>query len=158
MKDNMFLFLKWLFASIGGAFGYIAPSVPFVLICFFAIALDCYSAYSLSRRVRKTHPDANDGKFKSKHALRVFDAMLKISVLIVLSLLIDRIIIPFDGGWYLPSIVSGMFCFGQIRSILENESSENGARRARILQRIMVNKAERHFDIPLSDILPDKEK
>jgi uncharacterized membrane protein len=157
MENKVYLLLKGLFASIGGALGYIAPSFPFVLVCLLAIAIDCYSAYSLSRRVRKKHPNANDGKFKSRYANRIFDTMLKISVLIVLAFLIDRIIIPFEGGWYLPNIVAGMFCFGQFWSVLENESSENNAKWARILQRILVNKAERHFDIHLRDILSGKE-
>ncbi|MDR1224075.1 MAG: phage holin family protein [Tannerella sp.] len=152
MKDNM-LFFKWAFSVIGALLGYLKPTVPFALICLAAVVLDCFSAWQLSKRVRKKYPDANDGKFKSKYASRVFSAIVKVYTLIVLAWFIDRIIIPTEAGWYLPNIVAGMFCFVQIWSFLENESSENGAKWARVLQRIMVNKAERHFDVPLNDIL-----
>jgi hypothetical protein len=157
MKDNMFLFFKWAFSACGAAAGFLLPTVPFALICLFGIAIDCWTAYSLARRVRKNHPDANDGKFKSKHYNRIFDTILKIYALIVFAFLIDRFIIPFEGGLFLPNIVSGMFCFGQLWSILENESSENSAKWAVLLQRFMVNKAERHFDIPIRDLFSDKD-
>lgn len=152
MKDNMFFFFKWLFAAFGAAIGYLKPTIPFALICLAAVALDCYSAFQLSKRVRKKYPDANDGKFKSKYANRVFNTIIKVYALIVLAYFIDRIIIPTENGLYLPNIVAGMFCFVQVWSFLENESSENNANWARVLQRIMVNKAERHFNLPLNDV------
>ena len=46
-----------------------------------------------------------------------------------------------------------VFLFYEIWSCLENWSSENKQPIARALQRIMVNKAERHLNVPLSDIL-----
>ena len=52
---------------------------------------------------------------------------------------------------YLPNIVAGIFCFWNFWSILENESSLKDARWAKIMQRILVDKAERHFDIDLKD-------
>ena len=152
MKDNRFFFFKWLFAAFGAAIGYLKPTIPFALICLAAVALDCYSAFQLSKRVRKKSPDANDGKFKSKYANRVFNTIIKVYALIVLAYFVDRIIIPTENGLYLPNIVAGMFCFVQVWSFLENESSENNANWARVLQRIMVNKAERHFNLPLNDV------
>jgi hypothetical protein len=158
MKENMFLFFKWMFAAFGAAIGYLKPTIPFALICLFAVALDCFSAFQLSKRVRKKYSNANDGKFKSKYANRVFNTIFKVYALIVLAYFIDRIIIPTENGLYLPNIIAGLFCFVQIWSFLENESSENDAPWARILQRIMVNKAERHFNVPLDDIFSSDGK
>ena len=157
MKDNMFFFFKWLFAAFGAAIGYLKPTIPFALICLAAVALDCYSAFDLSKRVRKKYPDANDGKFKSKYASRVFNTLIKVYALIVLAFFIDRFIIPLENGLYLPNIVAGMFSFVQVWSFLENESSENNAKWAKVLQRIMVNKADRHFDIRLDSVLSDEK-
>ena len=161
MKEEIFKyvgqFMKWLFVGTGALLSYLKPTIPFMLICVLATAIDCWSAYSLSKRVRKKHPDANDGKFKSKYANKIFTTLLKVCALIVLVFVIDRIIIPTEQGLYLPNIVAGMFCLVQVWSILENESSENDAKWAHVLQRIMVNKAERHFDVPLRDILSDDE-
>jgi hypothetical protein len=52
-------------------------------------------------------------------------------------------------------IVTGAICFEQAWSMLENESScrdESDSRFWKILQRIMVDKTERHFDIDLKDL------
>jgi hypothetical protein len=54
--------------------------------------------------------------------------------------------------------VVGFFFVYQGWSILENWSSENDAKFARVIQRIVVNKAERHFDIEIKDILIPKDK
>ena len=158
MKDNMFFFFKWLFAAFGAAIGYLKHTIAFALSCLAAVALDCYSAFQLSKRVRKKYPAANDGKFKSKYANRVFNTIIKVYALIVLAYFVDRIIIPTENGLYLPNIVAGMFCFVQVWSFLENESSENNANWARVLQRIMVNKAERHFNVQLDNVLPPDDK
>jgi len=154
--DLLYGFFKWLFIVIGAFFSYLKPTIPFVLICLFATILDCYSAYALSRRVRIKNPRANDGKFKSKYASKVFSTIIKAYALIALAYLIDTVIMP--SGMYLPNIVAGMFCFVQIWSFLENESSENSSKWAKVMQRIMVNKAERHFDVPIQDILSDKNE
>ena len=47
----------------------------------------------------------------------------------------------------------GVFLFYEGWSCLENWSSENNQPFAKALQRIMVNKAERHLNVPLKDIL-----
>jgi hypothetical protein len=158
MKEEFYSVFKWIFIGLGAVLSYLKPTIPFLLICLFATMLDCYSAFTLSKRVRKKHPEANDGKFKSKYAIKVFSSILKVYALIVLAFLIDRFIIPTEQGLYLPNVIAGMFCFVQIWSFLENESSENEAKWARVLQRIMVNKAERHFDVPLQGILSDDER
>ena len=52
-------------------------------------------------------------------------------------------------------IVTGAICFEQAWSILENESScrsENESRFWKLLQKIMVDKTERHFDVNLDDL------
>ena len=145
---------KILLGFMGAITAYLQPTFPFVLICTLAVVLDCYTAFKLSKRVKKVHPEANDGKFKSSYAKRIFNTILKIYAVIILAYLIDDYIFPFV-ELYLANIAAGVFCFVQIWSILENESSENGSRWAKTLQKIMVNKAERHFDVDLDDF---KEK
>ena len=43
-------------------------------------------------------------------------------------------------------------CLIQMWSVLENFSSENSNGWALVLQKIMVNKAKRHFDIDLNEL------
>jgi hypothetical protein len=158
LNDDLYNAAKGFFIMTGATLSVLYSSFPFVLICFLVTAFDCYSAFALSRRVRKKYPEANDGKFKSKYAKKIFGDLLEVSALIVLAALIDRYIIPGEYVVFLPNIVAGMFCFAQVWSALENSSSENDSKWAKLLQRIMVNKAERHFDVPLRDLLSDDDK
>lgn len=150
--------LRWLFAALGAALAILEPTLPYIFICTMMILADCYTAWSLSRRARKAHPEkvSPDGKkFKSHHFGAVILTILKAWTLIVMSFLIQRHItdgMPVD----LTKVAAGVICFWQLWSILENESSCNGAKWARTLQRILVDKTARHFDIDLSEIKPDK--
>ena len=148
MDNTLYLYTSrigsWL---VGGLVGIAAPAVPFVLICIFAVALDCLSAYRLARRIKANHPDsAVSAKFESSKASKVFGTLLTISALIVLMHLMDRYIFTM-ADLYLANWMAGGFCFIQAWSILENESSENGSSWAKALQRIMVDKAKRYIDI-----------
>jgi hypothetical protein len=52
-------------------------------------------------------------------------------------------------------IVAGIICFEQAWSILENESSCRGEKEGmfwRLLQKIMIDKTERHFDVNLDEL------
>lgn len=64
-----------------------------------------------------------------------------------------------SGNGFAVRFVVGVFLFYEVWSCLENWSGENDNKIAKALQRIMVNKIERHLDVPLSDILtPDDKK
>lgn len=139
------------FSIAGALIAFLYPTLPFILVCTFAVLGDVYTAWSLSRRVMKKHPGANDGKFKSCYAGKVFETLIKIYLLIILAYLIETFI--FEGlPIRLANITAGAVCFWQVWSMLENESSCNNARWAKITQKVMVDKAERHFDIDLSEL------
>lgn len=143
-------------STFGALVALLQPTVPFIIICTIAILFDCYTAWSLSRRVKKKYPGANDGKFKSRYAGRVFVTLIKVYALTILAYLVQTFIlegIPIK----LANIVAAAVCFWQVWSMLENESSCNDAKWAKIAQRILVDKTERHFDIDLSELKEDKE-
>lgn len=132
------------------------PTVPYIIVCTIAVFFDCYTAWSLSHRVKKKFPGANDGKFKSNYAGRVFVTLIKIYAIIVLAFLIDKYVL-IDFSLHLPNIIAGAICFWQLWSILENESSCNESSWAKVAQRVLIDKTERHFDIDLS-MLKDKNQ
>lgn len=151
IKQTLTMFGKYIISVLGAVCAFLEPTVPFILICTFAILCDCYTAWALSHRVKKKYPGANDGKFKSNYAGRVFVTLIKVYALTVLAFLIENFI--FEGlPVKLANIVAGAVCFWQIWSMLENESSCNNAKWAKIAQRIMVDKTERHFDIDLHEL------
>src|SRR5690554_4539143 len=84
-----------LFSVIGGVVALLHPTFPFILICTLMVLADVYTAWSLSRRVKRKFPDANDGKFKSIYFAKVITTLIKIYVLIILSFLIESYI--FEG-------------------------------------------------------------
>lgn len=146
--------LRWMFTALGAAVAILEPTLPYILICTLMILADCFTAWSLSRRARKAHPDrvSKDGKkFKSHHFGTVILTILKAWAAIIMSFLIQRYItgeMPID----LTKVAAGAICFWQLWSILENESSCNGAKWAAILQKILVDKTSRHFDIDLNKL------
>lgn len=143
-------------STFGALVAMLQPTVPFIIICTIAILFDCYTAWSLSRRVKKKYPGANDGKFKSRYAGRVFVTLIKVYALTILAYLVQTFILeglPIK----LANIVAAAVCFWQVWSMLENESSCNDAKWAKIAQRILVDKTERHFDIDLSELKENKE-
>lgn len=146
---------RYMMTAFGACFAIIKPTFPFIFVCTLAVLADCYTAWSLSRRVKKRFPGANDGKFKSHYAGRVFRTLIKVYALTVLVHLMDVMVFP-EVSLHLPQIVAGSVCFWQVWSMLENESSCNDAKWAIIAQRIMVDKTERHFDIDLHELKEHK--
>lgn len=141
---------KSLFAACGMLITFFHPVWPILLCCGLAIVFDCYTAFRLSKRV-KTKLKAGTGKFRSVKAKNIVITGIKISSLILLAYLIDYHIIRDSIDMWAVRAVAGAFIFVEIWSMLENESSLNDARWARALQRIMVSKVERHFDIELPE-------
>jgi hypothetical protein len=158
MTSSLSEILRWLLTLFGAVLAMLQPTVPYIAICTFMILADCYTAWSLSRRARKVHPDKvsdDGGKFKSHHFGLVVSTIAKSYALIIMAYLIQTTItdgLPVD----LTKVAAGAICFWQLWSILENESSCNGSRWAKLMQKILVDKTARHFDIDLSE-LKDKE-
>lgn len=138
---------------LGALWGLIEPTIPFAGICIFAIVTDCITAYRLGKRVKLQNPNAktDDAKFRSSYAKRMFYTLLIVYACTILGWLIDTFIYPFV-NLYLANFISGGFCLVQLLSVLENESSCNNARWAKVLQKVLVNKAARHLDISEEDL------
>ena len=98
---------------VGACIAVIRPTFPFILVCTLAVLADCYTAWALSKRVKKRFPGANDGKFKSNYAGRVFVTLIKVYSLTILVHLIDVMVFP-EVSLHLPQIVAGAVCFWQI--------------------------------------------
>lgn len=143
---------------VGAVWGLLEPTIPFAGICLFAILMDCFTAYRLGRRVKKQKPNlaADEAKFRSSYARRMFYTLCIIYACTVLGWLIDTYMYPFV-DLYLANFISGGFCLVQLLSILENESSCNDAHWAKVLQKVLVNKAARHLEIDAEDLISTKD-
>lgn len=147
--------LHWLCSVFGGLLLAIDTSIDFFIPCLLAVVLDVISAYFLGRRVHAKHPEHSDGKFKSEYKRRVLFTMIIVWLCIILANYVDIAVRQSEDSFAVRFSVAA-FLFYEIWSCLENWSSENEQPIAKALQRIMVNKAERHLNVPLSDILLKK--
>ena len=161
MGENVKAFFEGLFSYgsrlslfvVGAVWGVVEPTIPFAGICLFAILVDCFTAYRLGKRVKAQNPSAkrDDAKFRSSYARRMFYTLCIVYACTVLGWLIDTYMYPFV-DLYIANFISGGFCLVQLLSILENESSCNNAQWAKVLQRVLVNKAARHLEIDKEDL------
>lgn len=149
--------IQWVASVTGGLIISIETALNFFVPCLLIIIIDVYSAYRLGVRVSKQHPEKSDGKFKSSYVTRILVTMLIIFATIIVANYVDRHVINSTDSMFAVRFVVAVFMFYQIWSILENWSSLNGNKIARALQRFMVNKAERHFNIELKDIFFDND-
>ena len=151
--SRVFLFL------IGALWGLLEPTIPFAGICLLAILIDCFTAWRLGKRVKAINPKAkaDDAKFKSNYARRMFYTLCVVYACTVLGWLIDTYMYPFV-DLYIANFISGGFCLVQLLSILENESSCNDARWAKVLQKVLVNKAARHLDVDPEDLTLNEQE
>ena len=165
--DNGLNYCKILFIAIGGYVGWLInefkPTFPLMLVAIIFILYDTWTAYQLNKRAKEKYPD-KIGQEKVKFTSTSFGKVVRSTIpkrlmLIILAYLVEHWI--FIGVKVpLSYIVAGIICFEQAWSILENESScrsEKDGMFLKLLQRIMIDKTERYFDINLDDF-KDKEE
>lgn len=153
---------KTMFAIIGGGIGWLVaefkPTFPLIIVAVVFIVYDAYTAYQLDKRVKKKYPDKTKRE-AAKFTSFAFGKVIKHTIpkrlwLIILAYIAEHWVfihvqIP------LSYIVTGVICFEQAWSILENESScreEADSRFWKLLQKVMVDKTERHFDVNLDEL------
>lgn len=145
---------------------YIEPSISFICVCFFALMLDCYTAWRCNRRIYKKYREAikrnpkckTDGKFKSKKMMKAVQDFSVVIMTIVLATFTDNVILSHIEPLHLANYLSAAYCGAQFISILENESTCNGAPWARFMQKIVADKTERHFNIKLKELMAYEDK
>lgn len=155
-------FWKSSFAIFGAIVGWVvaefSAAFPLAIITVVFIAYDAWTAYRLDKRVKEAYPDkaTRPAKFTSFAFGKVVKETLPQRLgLILLAYLLEHwvfihVSIP------LSYIVTGIVCFEQFWSILENESScRADGKFWKVLQKIMIDKTERHFDVDLKDLKAD---
>ena len=155
---NNSVIAKIFAGGIGAMWCYIEPTIPFILVCFLAMMFDVLSAWMLNRRVmRKYGREAADGKLKSQHAMKIISDLVTIFVCILLGDLVDDVLLPQLGDLHIAQYIAAVFSIIQLLSILENTSSCNDAPWAKVLQKFIADKTERHLEVALDALHEDKE-
>ena len=155
-------YYKVVFTALGGMLGWFVgefhPTFPLILVAIVFIVYDAWTAYQLDGRVHKAYPDKT-AREKAHFTSFAFGKVVKSTIprrlmLIILAFLVEHWVfvhvqIP------LSYVVTGVICFEQAWSILENESScrpETESRFWKMLQRIMIDKTARHFDVNINEL------
>lgn len=149
---NQDRFLQMVFSAISAVATALSPTLPYILLCTAIVLMDCITAWRLGRRVRKTYPhktSKNTPKFNSKHFGDVIQTLMVVYAVLIFAFFLNMYVtdsLPFNAL----KVSAGLIIGWEIWSCLENESSCNGKKWAMLLQQIMVDKTERHFNINLS--------
>ena len=122
----------------------IRPALPAVALCTAMIAIDTFTAWRLSCRVRHKHPDApgQPGRVHSRRLGRALVCLGKVYVLLLVSAAIDIVLAPSTSVLQLSA---GAVTAWQGVSSLENESSCTDARWPAWLKRYLADKVSRHL-------------
>ena len=150
---------------IGILWCYIEPSLNYISVCFFALVLDCYTAWRCNRRIYSRYREAikrnpkckMDGKLRSKKMAKMVQDFSVLIMAIFLAVIIDNDLLAHMGELHLANYLAVIYCSVQFVSILENESTCNGAAWARVVQKIVADKTERHFNIKIKELMADVE-
>jgi phage-related holin len=147
---------QYLISILAGLLAAFESSINFFVPCLIVAVVDIIAAWHLCKRMSKKYPDKSDGKFKSEYLIRTVAKMVIILLAIVVANYVDNHIIKNTD--IAVRFIVGLFLFYEIWSILENWSSENKNKIAKLLQRIMINKAERYLNIKISDIMENSNE
>ena len=149
---------------IGILWCYIEPSLNYIGVCFLALVLDCYTAWRCNRRIYSRYREAikrnpkckMDGKLRSKKMAKMVQDFSVLIMAIFLAVIIDNDLLAHMGELHLANYLAVIYCSVQFVSILENESTCNGAAWAKVVQKIVADKTERHFNIKLKELMADE--
>ena len=159
INENHASLVKAIFIALGGlaagAISFFQPIYIYIVICVLAKIIDIVFAVRLSVRIKKSSKKSS-GKIKSKLINKFFVSMTMFILFIMLSFMLDKFVV-LQESLPMSRFACGAFVFQQIWSCLESESSSNHSKWAKQLQKIMIDKSERHFDINLSEYKDKKD-
>lgn len=156
--------LIWKYAcyALGACTGWLIaefePTFPLITVAIIFILFDAYTAWDLNKRVHAKYPTKSKRR-AAKFTSFAFGKVIRVTIpkrlcVILLAYLAEKyVFLHLDLP--LSYILTGVICFEQAWSILENESScrdERSSKFWRILQRVMIDKTERHFDVNLEEL------
>jgi hypothetical protein len=152
---------RWMAMGLGILWAWMEPTLPYALLCVFAVVIDCITAWRLNRRIKAKFPDGGaDGKLKSSHLFKSISDIGIVFATILLGRGVDNYLLGHFGGLHIDQYIAAIFVLCTFVSILENESSCNGSAWARLVQKIVANKVSRHTDLTeeeLNDLVHNNE-
>ena len=156
---------KVLNGFIGGCVGWLIgelrPAFPLAIVAIAFILYDAYTAWQLDKRVHVKYPERtkrHEAKFTSFEFSKVVKRTIPNRLIVILLAWMAERFVFIHIEIPVSYAVTGVILFEQAWSAMENNAScrdDNESRFWKMLQRIMVDKTSRHFDIdpPLDDYI-----
>ena len=158
---------KLVWAAFGGAVGWFVgefnPAFPLIIVAIAFILYDAWTAFQLDKRVKVAYPDRtkrHEAKFYSFAFGKVVRKTIPERLIVILLAYAAEKYVFVHVAIPLSYIATGVILFEQAWSAFENNAScrdEKDSRFWKTLQRIMVDKTERHFDVNLGLLNDDAE-
>lgn len=159
---------KAIWIAFGGAVGWLVgefnPAFPLIIVAIVFILYDAWTAFQLDKRVKVMYPDRterHEAKFYSFAFGKVVRKTIPERLMVILLAFIAEKYVFVHVTIPLSYIATGVILFEQAWSALENNSScrsEEDSRFWRTLQKIMIDKTERHFDVNLDELKVTEEQ
>lgn len=146
--------VKAVFGIIGAFIAWVEPMQEVMYVVFAAMVVDTITAFNLSRRVSQKFKGMAHGKLQSKRLLKLIRTLIAVLTVILLAYAIDTCCFPIM-DLHLAYIIAFVFCMIELVSVLENISSCNDAKWAKLLQKILIDKTSRHLDYNVGDYLKE---
>ena len=146
--------VRILFAVGGAILAWLEPMQEIMYVVFASLVVDTATAYLLNRRVAHKFKGMSHGKIQSKRLLGLLKTLISVLTVILLSYAIDLYCFPML-DLHLAYMIAFAFCMIQLVSVLENMSSCNNAKWAKLLQKILIDKTARHLDYNVGDYIKE---
>ena len=155
-------YLKVIWIAFGGLIGWLVgvfePAFPLIIVAVVFILYDAWTAFQLDRRVKVAYPDRttrHEAKFTSFAFGKVIRKTIPERLIVILLAYLAEKYVFVHVSIPLSYLATGAILFEQAWSALENNSScrsDEDSRFWKTLQKIMIDKTERHFDVNLDDL------
>jgi hypothetical protein len=141
---------KWVFTLVMSIPGLFIEIQWLIFVVFYGFIFDCISAYFLNRRLRKKGFPAI-GKFSSNKLYKTIMRFICCCAGIVFCYIIDVKVLVDVQTLHLANYLTVLICLWTAISIMENITTENDDPLAKLVQKVLVSKAERHIEIDIDN-------
>ena len=140
---------KWLFTLAISLPGLFIEIQWLIFVVVFGFVLDCLTAYGLNRRMKEK--GLTTGRFSSAKFFRALVRLIVWVAGIFFCHLIDVHVLVDIRQLHLANWLTLLICLGTAISILENVTTESDDPLAKLIQKVLVSKAERHIEIDIDN-------
>ena len=163
---NTFPPLGFVACALSVVWCFVAPPLIFMFTFFVALFEVGNRAGRCNRRIYEKYKEQLQrnpkyllgGRLRSKKMWKMVQDFTVLILGIFLATAIDNGILGHMGELHLANYLAALYCAVQFVSILENESTCNGAEWAKVLQKIVADKTERHYHINLRELMYEDQK